>query len=293
MFYIDQKQREVIGCLVNGIANGQKYPESVRVFSLNQQYYSTAAYKSLRLFFEENLPSMRTLQMWYTSIDGSPGICGSALDILREKAESYLAKNKHQLHVCLISDETSIRKHLCYCNETRSFIGFSTVTNSSQHNHDEDVENTANLKLAKDAQVFLVVGPDFKIPIAYELLNGLESVDRAALTLNVIQRIEETGVVLMSLTSDGLAANITTAETLGVRFSDEKPYLMSPTYPERKIYIIMDPPHMLKLVRKHFASKKIYYEDKLVNWELLEILVEKQSMDNFNLFNKLTQKHMN
>lgn len=231
---------------------------------------------------------MRTLQMWYTSIDGSPGVSGSALDILREKSESYSAKNNHKLHVCLISDEITIRKHLCYCNETQSFVGLSTVTNPSPQ--DDNAEDA--IKLANDALVFLIVGPDFKIPVAYELLNGLDSTNRAALTLRVIQRVEETGVKVMSLTSDGLAANITTAEILGANFGDEKTYFMSPTYPGQKIYIIFDPPHMLKLVRKHFASNAIYYRNELVDWKLLEMLVEKQSMNNFNLCNKLTQKHM-
>lgn len=38
-----------------------------------QQYYSTAAYRSLRLYFNKNLPDIRTLQMWYNTVDGSPG----------------------------------------------------------------------------------------------------------------------------------------------------------------------------------------------------------------------------
>lgn len=269
------------------------YPESVRRFSLNQQYYSTAAYKSLRLFFNKNLPAIRTLQMWYTSIDESPGVSQSALDILREKAEKYLNENNHQLHICMVNDETSMRKNLCYCNETQSFIGFSTVINSSKQNEDADYEDISNIKLAKDVLVFLVVGPDFKIPVAYEFLNGLESNDRAALTLRVIQAVEVTGIKVMSLTTDGLFANITTAEALGVKFDDEKPYFMSPTYPEQKIYIIFDPPHMLKLVRKHFSSNLIYYQNSLVNWDLLKSLVDKQSLGTFNLSNKLTQKHIN
>lgn len=132
--------------------------------------------------------------MWYTSIDGNPGICSSALEILREKAVQYQSTNDSQLHVCLISDEMSIRKHLCYCNESQSFLGFSTVINSSAH-IENDGNMDASFKLAKDALVFLVVGPDFKIPIAYEFLNGLESDDRAALTLRAIERIEQTGVI--------------------------------------------------------------------------------------------------
>lgn len=221
-------------------------------------------------------------------MSGHAGISNSALEVLSEKAESHSAENGYQLHLTLISDEMSIRKDLCYCNETQSFVGFSTVTNESEKN-----EDTSQLKLAKDALVFLAVGPDFKIPVAYELLNGLESNDRAALTLRVIANIEEAGVRIISLTTDALAANITTAEVLGAKFNEGKPYFISPTYPEQKIYFILDPPHMLKLVRKHFCLDKIYYQDQLIDWEALKTLVERQSSENFNLCNKLTKNHIN
>lgn len=82
----------MINCLVNGL-DGMQYSENVRKFSLRQHYYSYAAYKSLRHFFNDNLPAKRTLQMWYTSIDGSPGICESALDIIREKVKSNGSRN--------------------------------------------------------------------------------------------------------------------------------------------------------------------------------------------------------
>lgn len=228
--------------------------------------------------------------MWYNSVDGAPGISKSALDILREKAQSYLTVNNHQLHLTLIWDEMSIKKHLCWCNETKSFVGFSTVINSTNNTENLD---SSEPKLAKDALVFMVVGPNFKVAVAYELLDGLKSIDRAALVLHVIKYVEETGVVIVSLTGDGLTANITAYESLGVNFNEGKSYFKSPTYPEQKIYIILDPPHMLKLVRKHFSSNKIYHQNKLVNWGLLKAIVEKQSSDNFNLCNKLTDLHIN
>lgn len=268
---------------------GNQYIESIRKFCLRQQYYSQAAYESLRNFFNNNLPSKRTLQMWYSSIDGSPGVCESALSTLSEKAQSYRAEYNHRLHVALISDEIAIRKHVDWNSEKEVFVGFSTITNSSQHNIDS---NTTQLKIAKDALVFLVVGPDFKLPIAYHLLNGLDGIDRAALTLEVIRKIENTGVQIISLTSDGLFANLTVAELLGADFEKNKPYFGSPTYAQSKIFIIFDPPHMLKLIRNHFSRDKIYHNNSLLDWNLLKLLVKKQSMDNFNLCNKLTQRHI-
>lgn len=50
---------------------------------------------------------------------------------------------------------------------------------------------------------------------------------------------------------------------------------------------------MLKLVRKHFCQDKIYHGNKLINWDHLCVLAEKQDSENFNLSNKLTKRHIN
>lgn len=272
--------------MVNGAGNN-KYSEHVRRFSLRQQYYSTAAYESLRIFFSKHLPARRTLQLWYSSIDGTPGVCRDALSILREKADQYLTENDHHLHLTLQYDDVHIRKQLCYCPEKEEFIGFPTYTSTSK-----DTTDTAPA-LAYEALVYMVVGNDFKLAVGYELCNGLDAIDRAALTLQVIKEIEAVGVRVISLTGDGLAGNKSAAEALGARFDLDQPYFKSPSYPEQKIYIIFDPPHMMKLVRKHFSKNYIYHNDQLVDWNLLEVLVNKQSLDNFSLCNKLTNLHMN
>lgn len=289
----------MIDCLVNGLngirrraGRSQQYSENIRKFSLRQQYYSNAAYQSLRHFFNKNLPSRRTMQMWLSSIDGSPGISESALAIIREKAVSYQAEKQHQMCVALISDEMSIRKHISFDPDKKSFSGFSTVSNSSKQFITSQNESDMQAKIAKDALVLLAVGPDFKVPIAYHLLNGLDAIDRAALTLETIRKVEETGCRVITLTSDGLNANMAVAELLGAKFDEDKPYFFSPIDAQRKIYIILDPPHMLKLVREYFCESMIYHQDRLADWNLIRKLVERQSSDNFNLCNKLTRHHI-
>lgn len=188
--------------MINGNPKNVLYPENVRRFCLQQYYYSPAAYIALRSFFNKHLPTKRTLQMWYASVDATPGIHSDALNILRERAASYQKDNQHELHVTLMSDETSIRKEIVWSEEKQSFDGFCTIVSSSQHTKDK------NLKVAKDALVFMVVGPDFKIAVAYYFLCGLDAHDRAALSLQVIKCVEETKVKVISFTSDGLRANI-------------------------------------------------------------------------------------
>lgn len=276
----------MVDCLINGNSKKQ-YTENVRAFSLRQHFHSNAAYESLRLFFNGNLPTKRTLQLWYTSVDGSPGINLSALDILREKAAEHQAKKYYPLHVTLMCDEMSIRKDVCWSDEQKSFLGFSTITSSRQNQ-----VNQNELEMAKNALVFLIVGSDFKIPVAYHLIAGFDGADRADLTRNIIRSVEENGIRIISLTSDGLYANLAVAEHLGAKLKEDKPYFHSPTFPQQKIYVIFDPPHMLKLIRLHFSRGKLHSQYGMLNWHLLQVLVERQRGGNFNLSNKLTEHHM-
>lgn len=221
-----QEQNAVIGCLINGV-KGKRYAEDIRRFCLQQQFHSQAAYESLRIFSNKNLPSKRTIQLWYSSVDGLPGINISSLDTLREKAEIFVQSNCYPMHVTVISDEMFIRKDAVWSIEKKKFIGFSTMTSMSLTQNDQN-QTQLQAKMANEALVFIVVGHDFKIPVAYHLLNGLESVDRAALTLEVIRNVEETGVRVMSLTSDGLQANVTVAKILGAKFDQGQTYFESP-----------------------------------------------------------------
>lgn len=263
-----------------------KCPPAVRKFCLRIQFHSTSAYNELRKFFGNNLPHCRTMQRWLRSADASPGITSLALDIIAKKVQTYEEKGK-KLNLCLISDEMSIRRQINYNPSNKQFSGFVTHFNSK-----DDNANT-KLAVAKDVLVFMVVGPDFRLAVAYFLLNGLESVDRAVLTREVLRGVYATGAKIISLTSDGLRANVVVAELLGADFEANKPHFPNPSNPEEKIYIIFDPAHMLKLVRKHFAEQQLYYNGDELKWNLLRILAEKQDTDNFELGNKLSNRHIN
>lgn len=240
----------------------------------------------MRNFFGNTLPSVRTIQRWIRSADASPGITTLALEIIEHKVQSYKEQGK-ELHLCLMSDEMSIRKQITYKLEHKNFSGFTSVSNSRKN------DSNTELAVAKDALVFMAVGPDFRIAVGYFLLNGLESIDRAALTREVIRSVHGTGAKIISLTSDGLRANIVVTKLLGADFKADKPFFPNPFKPEQRIYIILDPAHMLKLVRKYFAERQLYHNENKLQWKLLEILAKKQDSDNFELGNKLSHRHIN
>lgn len=271
--------------LVHGLNNNRSsYSAAIRKFCLRFQFRSAGGYEELRKFFNNNLPTNRTLQRWLRVIDVSPGIIETALDAIAEKAKSYKLEGK-QLLLTLISDEMSIRKHIEYNEHQSSFKGFPSIVNSKQSNK--------KLPIAKDALVFMAVGPDFRITVCYHIMCGLDATDRAILTKEVIRSIDNTGARVISITGDGLHANITVAKLLGANFEENKPYFASPGRPNQKVHVIFDPSHMIKLLRKYLAEQNLCHGDDKFDWQLLKKLVDKQDSDNFSLGNKLTMNHIN
>lgn len=276
----------MIKLLINGNPSSVKYSPAIRKFCFRIQFYSSGAYKELRSFFNNHLPTIRTMRKWLRCIDTSPGITQAALDIISDKANEYKEKGE-QLHICLISDEMSLRKQVLWNEQTRNFDGFSETINSTN-----DKRQNNKLPVAKDALVFMAVGPNFRITVANFLLCGLDAVDRAALTKEVIRKVDATGAKVISLTGDGLYANLKVAKLLGIDFGIKRPYFPRPDKPNEKIYIIFDPPHMFKLLRAYFALHKLRHENDDLKWSLLEEIANKQSSDNFSLGNKLSKRHM-
>lgn len=149
--------------------------------------------------FDKRLPHINTIRRWLSSVDASPGITEMGLEALREKVRLAKKENK-TVFVALISDDVSIKKEVHYNQRDKSFTGFVSKTNVPNQS-DENGGNT-KLPVAKDELVFMAVGPDFKIPVGHFPNNGLSAVDRAALTMEEIRRIDLTGAKTISLTGD-------------------------------------------------------------------------------------------
>lgn len=260
-----------------------KYSPEIRQFCLRIHFHSPAAYNELRKFFEYRLPTCGTLRRYFRCVDASPGITQPALDEIAEKAKEYMERGE-RLKLCLISDDMAMRKRPPWNVECKTWGGFPTETNS---------KSKKELPVAKEALVFMAVAPNFRMPVAYFLIDGLQAVDRAVLTREVIAAVDSTGAKVVSLTGDGLSANVTVAKILGADFKSNKYFIPRPGCPSERIHIIFDPPHMLKLLRKYFAHHQLYYKGEKLKWNLLELLVKKQDNDNFELGNKLSRIHIN
>lgn len=172
------------------------YSEVVREFCLTIRYYSPAAYRYLRTKFNKNLPPIRTLQYWYSSIESEPGFTDVAFETLRQKVETLNARGE-QLKLTLFTDEMYIRKKAQWDHRKKEFTGF--ISCGTVRDEDEGIP------IASNALVYMVFGNDFKLPIASFLINGLCTDQRAQMTKDLILRISETGSIV---TGDSLLLSL-------------------------------------------------------------------------------------
>ena len=175
--------------------------EDVRSFCLTLHFYSPRAYNYVRGKFDNTLPATSTMRNWYASINASPGFSMEAFECLKRKADDVLERTGSKLLCALMDDEMAIRSHAQWNAASKKFDGFVDLGRNDRTLHpDED-----NLPLAKNALVFMISGveDDFKIPVPYFLVKRLTADEKAAITNELLLRLNAIGIIVVSITFDG------------------------------------------------------------------------------------------
>lgn len=246
-------QREIIECLANGVKPREKYPEALRRFCLTLHYHSPRTFEFVRETFDKHLPHPATIRSWYANSNiniKSNELSDDILNILSAKS-AEMAEKGEQLVLALKWDEMHIKKHIQYSNADQKLVGYSFC--------DGNDDNEETKKIANQALVFFVsaVNTAFEMPISYYFISSMNAAQRKDLIVKIIEQIIDRGIILCSITFDGLRANKTTCKLLGAElnvFSPQfKPYF---TVKGQRIYIFFDACHMLKLVRNRLGVRK-------------------------------------
>lgn len=284
----EPKQLEILECLRFGNSY-KKYSPIVRLFSFTLHFYSPKAYEYLRSVFNLNLPSPRTLRSWLSNIDSSPGFTESAFDALKEKVENVKQNQNNErkeIVAGLIFDEMYIRRHSQWDKTKKKYQGHITAGKPTEY------ENFS--PLANQVLLLMVCGinEDFKIPIGYFLVCGIEAEEKVAIISEAMRKLSEIGMKLGSITADGI--NVRVFKLLGANFKAFRPYFNNPYDIGRIVYVLFDPVHMLKLIRNCLGRVKelIDGHGNKIMWQLIVELVTLQTLNRINLCNKLTKTHI-
>ena len=276
----------VLNAIQRGKVGGH-YPAELHTFALTLHFYSPRAYEYVRGVYKNKLPAASTIRAWYSHTGCSPGFTESALDVLKLK-KIILQQKGRQMVACLMVDEMSIRRHVEWDHQNKRYVGVVDCGAGS-------MQDSEKLPVAKDALVFLLCGVNerWKLPVAYFLVNGINSKERANITKEVLRFLNPSGVIIVALTFDGHAANLAMSSYLGANIFGDNASFDHPI-DNHKIYIILDVCHCVKLIRNTLANKSVLYDDmdRPIKWKYLEKLVEHQENMGLHLANKLTKKHL-
>lgn len=279
------KNRHLITNLIkknSGQKIKKKYCVELRQFAVTLNFYSPKAYAYVRDTFNSILPSPRTLSKWYKHVDAEPGFTVEALNTL-----AIASKNASKpLYCALMMDEISIRKHVEWDgNYYHGYVNFGAELNG------DDVD------MATECFVIMVVGVNvsWKLPVGYFYCNHLNSDQKSNLIKRCINVVNDTGVNIISLTFDGCYVNISMAKELGCKLIPRPEQLISYfNLNDCKVNIILDPSHMIKLVRNALGEKKkiIDLNGEIVDFDYIEKLLILQENEHAHLGNKLKKEHV-
>ena len=127
------------------------------------------------------------------------------------------------------------------------------------------------------------------------MIDALSGKKRASLLEICFELINETGIILHSITFDGATVNLSMCTALGANFElteNFKPYIINNVTKE-KIFCFLDPCHMLKLVRNTLGDKLIlYHNSKIISWQNIVSLQKLQEIKGLKAGTKITKWHI-
>lgn len=155
------------------------------------------------------------------------------------------------MHCALVVDEIAIRRQVEW--DGKEYVGYVDVGTGVADDE---------LPVAKEALVYMLVSiaECWKIPVGYFLIDGLNGQERANLLTCCLTKMFEADIDVVSVTFDGSASNLSMASSLGCVLNSLNPVTSfnHPCDSSCKVSVILDPCHMLKLIRNMLADKGTY-----------------------------------
>ena len=247
-----------------------------KMIALSIFFHSQKVYKILSKLFV--LPSKSTLLRDLKKMNMKPGFIGSILEALQVKVNTMDTRDQN---VALVFDEMSIKEGLTY-NTGRDIVeGFEDFGLAGQTRF-----------LTNHAIAFIVKGlaSKWKQPIGYFLSAGpIKASVLQTLTKSCITKLQAIGLNVVALICDQGSNNRSFLGKMGENISVNRPYIM---HNDRKIFVIYDPPHLLKNVRNNLKKGDLNVNGNLVSWQHVVDFYYFDKSHEIQMAPKLTDKHI-
>lgn len=251
------------------------WEQNERELASELQYKSAHVYRYFREVLEINFPSPSSIQRWQLIKKTRPGFNSNITENLKILISKWSDDMKE---TCLVFDEISIRKGLCYDAFYDEIMGYI------------DDGNKKDNIVGKYIVLFMIRGlfSNWKYIISYYVTEKPINGEKLKKIVNEnIDYCHSVGLNVRNLTCDQGSNNRCCYDRLNI--TPEKPYFY---HNSKRIYGIYDPCHLIKSARNTLLKKNVTCPDGLVTWKCLEELYEAEKNNVTKMTHKLTFKHI-
>lgn len=153
------------------------------------------------------------------------------------------------------------------------------------------------MEVANQCLVFLVnnINGSWKLPIAYFFITSLTTEQKCELFKMCLQKCEEVGINIVSVTCNGSAANFVMLQEVGCHFTKGQ---TDSTFKcgESILHTFFDPCDiiMVKLIRNTFGDLRVLEDvhGRKIYYTYLEALINLQEKEGLHMATKITKAHI-
>lgn len=252
---------------------GNRWTPAEKSLALSLLHTSPKAYKMLQQFL--NLPGITTLKRTMRKVKIYPGFNGNILEALQKKVTAMPAGGE----ICaVVFDEMTIKEGLSYNVEEDNVEGL------------EDFGNQRTSFAANHATVFMARGllEPWKQAVGYFLSSGpINGNLLKCLLSQCVDKLIQIGLKVKAVICDQGSNNRKAIEGLGV--TESRPYFC---HNQNKIYVLYDPPHLLKNTRNNLKKTGYLVNEHDIEWGYIEEFFHLDSKNSVRMAPKLTRKHL-
>lgn len=233
---------------------GRRYSADWILQAILLKITSPKAYRHLRTEGILPLPNPSYLTQLLRGVKCQFGFSQFVLDHLKQEFQN---KPKRDKQVFLVFDEMKVKESISFDRTTMMFTGF---VNYDQFSSEKPI--CSSKPEADHALVFMVRGLNSKMtqPFASFATRGAAPGNvLAKMIISAIVNLENAGLEVVGVVSDGAATNKSAWKYLGIGQTDSGIVvnkICNPVYESRDVFFLCDVPHIFKCIRNHINKHK-------------------------------------
>ncbi len=274
--FLSSAQMTILEAQLSNVGNKKKhYTDKFKELAISLLFKGTSSYRSLAK--KLRLPPVRTVRKWLEHLHFEEGFQDDVFALFEERVKEMSPEDRN---VSLLADEISLKEHCDYDLKEDKIYGVKQVGG-------EGGDRTAYVS---HALVLMVSGVRklWKQAVAYFFTeSGMPGQDLQKIIKECISRLTNCGLAVLNVTSDQ-GGNFTSLLSR-LEVTPTKPYFI---HENQKIFLLADPPHLLKSARNALLDNDIITTEGKASWAHIRQLFDLEKKGRLKLAPKLTEQHI-